>query len=161
MRKSSRTKISRQTNQQDTTSGQQTRTPQRSLTERVVRPHCQPPSPRIRYPNRSEGSALSVFLTQCSHSILLVLSRVPRGLISSFLFFARSLQVDVVGLIIMYVMGMEGSANKIGVGIVDEHGSILSNPRKTYITPPGTGFQPRETVRSPVLLFVCGPHGVF
>ena len=24
-------------------------------------------------------------------------------------------------------------------------GEILSNPRKTYITPPGTGFLPRET----------------
>jgi len=45
-------------------------------------------------------------------------------------------------------LGIEGSANKIGVGIVHWDGkeySILSNPRKTYITPPGTGFLPRET----------------
>ena len=42
-------------------------------------------------------------------------------------------------------LGIEGSANKIGIGIVDEEGNILANPRKTYITPPGTGFMPRET----------------
>jgi N6-L-threonylcarbamoyladenine synthase len=42
-------------------------------------------------------------------------------------------------------MGFEGSANKIGVGIVNDKGDILSNPRTTYITPPGTGFLPRET----------------
>ena len=48
------------------------------------------------------------------------------------------------------VIGIEGSANKIGVGIVkyseaSEEYSILSNPRKTYITPAGQGFLPRET----------------
>lgn len=42
-------------------------------------------------------------------------------------------------------MGFEGSANKLGVGIVNDKGEILSNPRVTYITPPGTGFLPRET----------------
>ena len=42
-------------------------------------------------------------------------------------------------------LGIEGSANKIGVGIVDEDGNIFSNPRFTYITPPGTGFMPKET----------------
>lgn len=35
-------------------------------------------------------------------------------------------------------LGIEGSANKIGIGIVDEKGNILSNPRKTFITPPGS-----------------------
>jgi hypothetical protein len=30
------------------------------------------------------------------------------------------------------VLGIEGSANKIGVGIVTEDGEILSNPRHTY-----------------------------
>ena len=29
-------------------------------------------------------------------------------------------------------LGIEGSANKIGVGIVREDGAILSNPRHTY-----------------------------
>ncbi|KAG6613533.1 O-sialoglycoprotein endopeptidase [Phytophthora cinnamomi] len=46
-------------------------------------------------------------------------------------------------------MGIEGSANKLGVGIIryraDGETEILSNPRKTYITPPGQGFLPRET----------------
>ncbi|CAG7898121.1 unnamed protein product [Brassica rapa] len=39
----------------------------------------------------------------------------------------------------------EGSANKIGIGIVTSDGTILANPRHTYITPPGHGFLPRET----------------
>lgn len=44
-------------------------------------------------------------------------------------------------------LGIEGSANKIGVGIVDEQGHILANVRKTHITPPGTGFLPKETAK--------------
>ncbi|CAH8439522.1 unnamed protein product [Heterobilharzia americana] len=44
------------------------------------------------------------------------------------------------------VLGIEGSANKLGVGIVRD-GSVLANPRVTYITPPGEGFQPTETAR--------------
>ena len=46
---------------------------------------------------------------------------------------------------VSYILGIEGSANKIGVGIVSSTGAVLSNPRHTYITPPGTGFLPRET----------------
>jgi N6-L-threonylcarbamoyladenine synthase len=42
-------------------------------------------------------------------------------------------------------LGIEGSANKIGIGICDQHGNIYSNPRETFITPPGTGFLPVET----------------
>eukprot|EP00937_MAST-01D_sp_MAST-1D-sp2_P006854 g6854.t1 len=45
-------------------------------------------------------------------------------------------------------LGIEGSANKLGVGVVRMRGDrfeILANPRVTYITPPGTGFLPRET----------------
>ncbi|KAL6068395.1 putative tRNA N6-adenosine threonylcarbamoyltransferase, variant 2 [Balamuthia mandrillaris] len=45
----------------------------------------------------------------------------------------------------MIVVGFEGSANKIGVGIVDGEGNILANVRHTYVTPPGTGFLPRDT----------------
>lgn len=41
---------------------------------------------------------------------------------------------------------MEGSANKLGIGIVRaEDGAILANPRRTFISPPGTGFLPKET----------------
>jgi N6-L-threonylcarbamoyladenine synthase len=53
------------------------------------------------------------------------------------------------------VLGMEGSANKVGVGIVRYRPSsssnakatyhILANPRKTYIAPTGQGFLPKET----------------
>ena len=45
----------------------------------------------------------------------------------------------------LIALGIEGSANKIAVGIVTENGDILSNPRFTYITPPGSGFMPKET----------------
>jgi N6-L-threonylcarbamoyladenine synthase len=45
----------------------------------------------------------------------------------------------------MLVMGFEGSANKIGIGIIDERGNILANVRHTFISPPGTGFLPNET----------------
>ena len=46
---------------------------------------------------------------------------------------------------VLIALGIEGSANKIGVGIVNSKGEILSNPRKTFITPPGQGFRPKET----------------
>ncbi|KRY93075.1 Huntingtin-interacting protein 1 [Trichinella pseudospiralis] len=41
-------------------------------------------------------------------------------------------------------IGIEGSANKIGVGIVRQ-GEVLSNCRRTYVTAPGQGFQPSDT----------------
>ncbi|AAS52368.1 AEL316Wp [Eremothecium gossypii ATCC 10895] len=59
-------------------------------------------------------------------------------------------------------LGIEGSANKLGVGILkhpmlsqhkqgslshDCQAEILSNIRDTYITPPGEGFLPRDTAR--------------
>ncbi|KAJ7786445.1 O-sialoglycoprotein endopeptidase [Mycena metata] len=46
-------------------------------------------------------------------------------------------------------LGLEGSANKFGAGVIkhfeDGATSVLSNVRHTYITPPGEGFQPRDT----------------
>lgn len=49
----------------------------------------------------------------------------------------------------LLALGLEGSANKLGVGIIqhlpDGGSIILSNVRHTYITPPGEGFQPRDT----------------
>jgi len=49
-------------------------------------------------------------------------------------------------------LGIEGSANKVGVGIVVyEPGSggyaIRGNPRETYVTPAGSGFRPKDTAR--------------
>ena len=43
-------------------------------------------------------------------------------------------------------IGFEGSANKIGIGIIRD-GEVLSNPRHTYITPPGEGFRPNLTAK--------------
>ena len=43
-------------------------------------------------------------------------------------------------------LGLEGSANKLAIGVVKDDGTILSNLRDTYITPPGEGFKPNETV---------------
>ncbi|MES1921470.1 hypothetical protein MHBO_003001 [Bonamia ostreae] len=43
------------------------------------------------------------------------------------------------------IIGFEGSANKLGVGIVTSSGKILANQRHTFISPPGTGFLPKET----------------
>src|SRR5262249_61958564 len=50
-------------------------------------------------------------------------------------------------------LGLEGSANKLGVGIIAHRfydgqpcgEDILANVRHTYVTPPGHGFQPRDT----------------
>lgn len=46
-------------------------------------------------------------------------------------------------------LGLEGSANKVGVGVMqhlpDGSTSVLSNVRHTYVTPPGEGFLPRDT----------------
>ncbi|KAG1716537.1 hypothetical protein ID866_589 [Astraeus odoratus] len=48
-------------------------------------------------------------------------------------------------------LGLEGSANKLGAGIIqhNEDGTtiVLANVRHTYITPPGEGFLPRDTAQ--------------
>jgi N6-L-threonylcarbamoyladenine synthase len=49
-------------------------------------------------------------------------------------------------------LGLEGSANKIGIGIVEfndisKETVVLANVRKTYVTPPGTGFLPKDTAK--------------
>ncbi|KAJ3062455.1 putative tRNA threonylcarbamoyladenosine biosynthesis protein kae1 [Podochytrium sp. JEL0797] len=49
-------------------------------------------------------------------------------------------------------LGMESSANKIGVGIMSHNpltneSKVLANVRKTYVTPPGTGFLPKDTAK--------------
>lgn len=54
--------------------------------------------------------------------------------------------------IIMIGIGMEGSANKVGIGIMlhPEDGSepkVLANVRHTYNAPPGEGFLPKDTAR--------------
>ncbi|KAI9591981.1 O-sialoglycoprotein endopeptidase [Syncephalis fuscata] len=52
-------------------------------------------------------------------------------------------------------LGLEGSANKIGIGIMrhtvrgdgETESAVLANVRRTYVTPPGEGFLPRETAK--------------
>jgi hypothetical protein len=68
---------------------------------------------------------------------------------------SRSLNCEVYGIAHLttarpsLALGLEGSANKLGAGIIkhseDGSTSVLSNIRHTYITPPGEGFQPRDT----------------
>ncbi len=43
-------------------------------------------------------------------------------------------------------IGFEGSANKLGVGIVRD-GEVLSNVRHTYVAPAGQGFLPKDTAK--------------
>lgn len=49
----------------------------------------------------------------------------------------------------LLALGLEGSANKLGAGIMqhnpDGTTAVLANVRHTYITPPGEGFLPRDT----------------
>lgn len=52
----------------------------------------------------------------------------------------------------MLAIGMEGSANKVGIGIMHhpEDGSpakVLANVRHTYVSPPGEGFLPKDVAR--------------
>lgn len=60
----------------------------------------------------------------------------------------------------MIAIGLEGSANKLGVGVIKHPTSstyipsttptnavILSNIRHTFVSPPGTGFLPKDTAK--------------
>ncbi|CAL8582039.1 putative tRNA threonylcarbamoyladenosine biosynthesis protein kae1 [Xanthoria parietina] len=52
----------------------------------------------------------------------------------------------------MIAIGLEGSANKLGVGVIlhpPKGGSaqILANIRHTFVSPPGEGFLPKDTAR--------------
>ncbi|KAK6606969.1 glycoprotease [Botrytis cinerea] len=52
----------------------------------------------------------------------------------------------------MIAIGLEGSANKLGVGIIShpskgKPAEILSNIRHTFVSPPGEGFLPKDTAK--------------
>lgn len=51
--------------------------------------------------------------------------------------FSPKTQKYLDGIMVVSI-GFEGSANKIGIGIVRD-GEIIANVRRTYITPPGEG----------------------
>lgn len=55
-------------------------------------------------------------------------------------------------------IGFEGSANKIGIGIIQD-GKVLSNVRKTYITPPGQGKIENQYELN--FSSICGMRGVW
>ena len=52
-------------------------------------------------------------------------------------------------------LGCEGSANKLGIGLIAHRDPstsqldpvVLSNPRHTFVSPPGEGFLPKDTAR--------------
>ena len=50
-----------------------------------------------------------------------------------------------------YAIGLEGSANKLGVGLIhhppNAPATILSNIRHTYVSPPGAGFLPKDVAQ--------------
>jgi len=52
---------------------------------------------------------------------------------------------------IMIALGLEGSANKLGVGLIrhtpGKPAEILSNIRHTFVSPPGEGFLPKDTAK--------------
>lgn len=55
----------------------------------------------------------------------------------------------------MIALGLEGSANKLGVGIIHHRdppglsssAQVLSNLRHTFLSPPGEGFLPKDTAK--------------
>lgn len=51
----------------------------------------------------------------------------------------------------MIALGLEGSANKLGVGLIKHHDGlparILANIRHTFVSPPGEGFLPKDTAK--------------
>ncbi|KAI1805556.1 putative glycoprotein endopeptidase KAE1 [Daldinia bambusicola] len=52
----------------------------------------------------------------------------------------------------LLALGCEGSANKLGIGIIAHdpvtgESRILANIRDTFVSPPGTGFLPKDTAR--------------
>ncbi|KAG0637716.1 Gcp-like domain-containing protein [Tuber brumale] len=51
----------------------------------------------------------------------------------------------------MIALGLEGSANKLGVGLIRhtprKPAEILSNIRHTFVSPPGEGFLPKDTAK--------------
>ncbi len=53
----------------------------------------------------------------------------------------------------MIALGLEGSANKLGVGLIlhptrnGEPAQILANIRHTFVSPPGEGFLPKDTAK--------------
>lgn len=75
--------------------------------------------------------------------------------VSQYCVFSSNDSSSILPETMTVVIGFEGSANKIGVGIIRD-GEVLSNPRRTYITPPGQGEIIRPVVIRPLMdIFIC------
>lgn len=106
----------------------------------------------LKLPNRK---ILDKLLFYCKADIFSVIFSVRFSICYAKLYLIL-LRKEFANMVNEICLAIEGSANKIGVGIVQYLGSggtcgdggnfkTLSNPRKTFLTPPGTGFLPRET----------------
>ncbi|KAI0199035.1 glycoprotein endopeptidase kae1 [Astrocystis sublimbata] len=67
--------------------------------------------------------------------------------------------IDAVPSNAFIALGCEGSANKLGIGIIAHDPStgkstILANIRHTFVSPPGTGFLPKDTAKHHRSFFV-------
>ncbi|KAJ3538730.1 hypothetical protein NMY22_g5040 [Coprinellus aureogranulatus] len=95
--------------------------------------------------SRKRRNRAPIHLSAITHHPIKVLTPFPRS--STCLFFLHPFiyRFDRPYL----ALGLEGSANKLGAGVIrhelDGSSTVLSNVRHTYITPPGEGFQPRDT----------------
>jgi hypothetical protein len=71
---------------------------------------------------------------------LLVLEHAPTKILMIFLCKVNIFLLFILcsSFFMVIAIGFEGSANKLGVGIVCD-GVVLSNCRRTYITAPGEG----------------------
>lgn len=56
--------------------------------------------------------------------------------IGVIIFFRKFIFKYLLNMVV--AIGFEGSANKLGIGIIRDD-EVLSNVRRTYITPPGEG----------------------
>ncbi|CAJ0941708.1 unnamed protein product, partial [Mesorhabditis belari] len=90
---------------------------------------------------------LTVFTSEKAHQWVFLyafwlVSYVGAGyLFYRFMFY---LLVKIINMVC--ILGIEGSANKVGVGIIRD-GEVLANPRETFIAPLGEGFRPSETAQ--------------
>ena len=103
-------------------------------------PHALPPPPRHRQP-QLPPTLLSAISSLTSQLITMVVNLDQ---------YCKPHKDNYIAL------GLEGSANKLGVGVIKHNkgqlnqsnqAEILANVRDTYISPPGEGFLPRDTAR--------------
>ncbi len=94
----------------------------------------------------------------CSGSLVPCLSSLPgpTPLVSDVFFIKLNITIKSSSLVPfilnMIALGLEGSANKLGVGLIlhppkGGPAQVLSNIRHTFVSPPGEGFLPKDTAK--------------